>query len=133
VTFVELSESEARELVRTLQNKRCAGSDDLELMTWLSNRFRIGQKKSRPMYDDFYRGFQHGADSVLQVIDGKATEAIAPGGGSAIYRAAYELGQQCFSAEYARSLERHKPRGCLPLLCLGFAVAILVSRFLVGI
>ena len=109
---MQVTQSDADALVSDLQHKRCSGADDLELITWLSNRFRIGKSESRSLYDDFYRGFQQGADSVIPVIDGKAAEPDGPVGGSTVYRSAYHLGQRSFSDQYARSLERHRPRGC---------------------
>jgi hypothetical protein len=117
---MDLSDSDAEALVAALQNKRRSGSDDLELITWLSNKYRIGQSESRPLYDDFYRGFQQGADSVMPVIEGKAAEPVGPTGGSAVYRAAYRLGQGSFAGEYARSLARRRPRGCLVVVALVF-------------
>ncbi len=75
---MELSDTEAQGLVTTLQQKRCAGDDDLSLITWLSNRFRIGKYEARVLHDSFYRGFQKGADSVIELIDGKTDEPSPP-------------------------------------------------------
>jgi hypothetical protein len=126
---MDLSDAEAEALVAALQEKRRSGADDLELITWLSNEYRIGQCESRPLYDDFYRGFQQGADSVIPVIDGKAAEPTGPAGGSAVYRAAYRLGQGSFTAAYARSLDRRPRRGCLGAACLliGVPFALVVA------
>jgi GNAT superfamily N-acetyltransferase len=129
---MDLSESDAQALVTTLQDQRVAGSDDLELITWLSNKFRVGKSESRQLHDDFYRGFQHGADSVMPVIDGKTAEPAGPASGSAVYRAAYHLGQKSFTGEFARSLERNRPRGCLPAMCLLFLFLLVALIFGVG-
>jgi len=61
----ELTTDEARELVADLQQRRCGGDDDLTLITYLCNRYRIGKNDARQIYESFYRGFQHGADGVL--------------------------------------------------------------------
>lgn len=133
---MDLSDSDAEALVTTLQDKRRSGANDLELITWLSNKYRIGQSESRPLYDDFYRGFQQGADSVIPVIDGRAAEPAGPTVGNSVYRAAYRLGQWSFTEEYARSIARHQPRGCLGLVGLVFLllfvpIGALVFRFAV--
>ncbi len=121
---MNLSDTDAEAVVSTLYEKRCSGSDDLDLITWLSNKYRIGKSESRMLHDDFYRGFQQGADSVIPVIDGKATEPAEPIHGSTVYIAAYRLGQRSFTDEFARALDRHQPRGCLPVLCFLFLLLV---------
>ena len=58
---------EAHELVTDLQQRRCSGDDDLALITYLCNRYRISKNDARAIYDSFYCGFQHGADAVLDI------------------------------------------------------------------
>jgi hypothetical protein len=115
---MQLSDAEADDLVRELQAKRCGGDDDSTLITWLSNRFRIGKNDARALHDSFYRGFQDGADSVVEVIDRKADEPRAPSSADTLYCAAYRLGQTSFAREYDQSLRRHQPRGCLSVIVL---------------
>jgi hypothetical protein len=107
---MDLSQSDADALVLELRDRRVSGADDLELTTWLSNRYRVGKPASRSLYDDFIRGFQQGADSVIAFLDGKVPEPAEAASGSTVYRAAYCLGQRSFSEEFVRSLERHRPR-----------------------
>ena len=122
---MNLTVADAEELVSELHAKRCSGADDLELITWLCNRFRIPKSESRALYDDFIIGFQRGADSVIPFIDGKVDEPVGPDSEGTIFCAAYCLGQRSFTEEFARSLKRNRPRGCLRSLLFGILLSIL--------
>jgi hypothetical protein len=123
---MNLSDSQAQELAATLQQKRCTGSDDVALVTWLSNHFRIGKNESRALYDTFYTAFQKGADAAMAFIDGKTDQPQLPASADSLYRAAYRVGYDSFTAEFENARRRHRPSGCLTTLLILTAIITLL-------
>jgi hypothetical protein len=120
---MQQTDPEAAALVDELQRRRVAGSDDLDLITYLCNRYRIAKPTARDLYDCFYHGFRDGADSNFDST--KTLEAGAARG--PVYHHAFLLGRVSFQRERAKRMAGTRRAGCVGVPVLGAAVAAVVS------
>jgi hypothetical protein len=112
---MQLSDEEARQLSNELQDKRIAGEDDLALVTFISNRYRINKNDARAIYDNFDRGFKEGANAAMNADKTGGAEADPPINTDSVFRAAWRVGSRCFKLDLAtaraRKAERKEPTG----------------------
>jgi hypothetical protein len=81
-----LTPEDARDLATELQARRRHGEAGDDLVTYISNRYRVKKNEARVAYESYCRGWQHGISSVVSENQPLAGPSDEP-----LYRAAFEL------------------------------------------